>query len=440
MENAPKTGGHAMPHRLLGGGKMPSKSPAGQGSNSANLRQFHERVILTALRRLGQASKADLARHARLTDNTVGVIIRELQQRQLVRVEGRRSGGRGQPATLLSIDGDGAHAIGVKIGRRSLDGVLVNFRGQVLRHRRIEQAFPPPEEALELAVDLVSDLRRVVPSEHARRLAGIGLAMPYNLGSWRRELDIHSSTYEAWNGFDLAGSLGAETGLPVFTENDGTAAAIAELFQGHGREIEDFLYVFLGTAVGGGVVLGGDYYRGPRGNAGDIGLMPVAASRLAAAPRPDGPYDVLLTRASISLLIRHLRASGVQVETRADLDAAIALHPAPVDEWLEDCVDALVAPLLSAVRVLDLETVVMDADLPVEIVDRLVTRLGRRLGACAPEARDAPRLLRGTIGRAASAVGAAILPLHLNFSPTRDVLLGAETGLEGGADPIRLQA
>jgi predicted NBD/HSP70 family sugar kinase len=426
-ETALIAGSRAMSPPAQAGGQHLSKTSSGQGSNSANLRQFHERVVLTALRRLGQASKADLARHAGLTDNTVGLIVRDLQERQLIRVDGRRSGARGQPATLLSIDGDGVYAIGIKLGRRSVDGVLVDFRGRVLSHRRLEQAFPPPEDALALASGVVADLKAVVPTKHARRLAGIGLAMPYNLGSWRRELDIPAGEYETWNDFDLAGRLAETTGLQVFSENDGTAATIAELFQGHGRELDNFLYVFIGTAVGGGVALGGDYYRGRSGNAGDIGLMPVPPSRLATAAAPVGQYDVLLARASISLLIRHLRANGVPVESRSDLDSAIVEHSGLVDEWLEDCVDALVCPLLSAVRVLDLEVVVMDADLPDEVLDKLIAMLDRQLAANAPEARDAPKLRRGLIGRAASAIGAAILPLHLNFGPTRDILLGAES-------------
>ena len=413
-----------------------SKSTTGQGSNSANLRQFHERVVLTALRRLGQASKADLARHAKLTDNTVGLIVRDLQERQLIRVDGRRSGARGQPATLLSINGDGAHSIGIKIGRRSIDGVVVNFRGEVMVHRRLERAFPPPETALALATDLVNELRGIIAPAQARRLTGIGLAMPYNLGCWRRELDIPSAAYEAWNGFDLASRLHEATGLPIFSENDGTAATIAELFQGHGREIGDFLYIFIGTAVGGGVALGGDYYRGPKGNAGDVGLMPVPPSRLSSAASPAPTHDVLLARASISLLIRHMRANGVPAESRAELEAALGARPDLVEEWLDDCVDALVGPVLSAVRILDLDEIVLDADLPPQVVDSLIEKLGRQLAANAPEARDTPNVRRGMIGRAASAIGAAILPLHLNFSPTREVLLGAENGSE----PIRISA
>src|SRR5687767_13647570 len=104
----------------------------GQGSNSAQVRQFNERVILTLLRRLGEASKADLARHANLTNNTAGQIVRELELQQLVRSEGKRIGARGQPATLLRLDPEGAYSIGIKIGRRSLDALLVDFSGRVI--------------------------------------------------------------------------------------------------------------------------------------------------------------------------------------------------------------------------------------------------------------------------------------------------------------------
>ena len=115
--------------------------------------------------------------------------------------------------------------------------------------------------------------------------------MPYNLGSWQRELDIPLAAYRRWNEFDLGAALAEATGLEVFCENDGTAAAVAELFQGQDRSLDDFLYVFVGAALGGGVVLGGDYRRGVNANAGDIGLMPTGAVAAChrAARRTGGP-------------------------------------------------------------------------------------------------------------------------------------------------------
>ncbi|UEM23226.1 ROK family protein [Skermanella mucosa] len=407
----------------LPGGTSNGNPATGQGSNSVNIRLFNERVILNALRRLGQASKADLSRYVSLTNNTAGVIVKELEERKLIRSEGKRSGGRGQPATLLSLDPDGAYAIGVKFGRRSIDTLLVDFRGHVLDRRHHELDFPMPDEAVGLALHDIAALRKSVPHGAFARMAGIGIATPYDMGSWRRELDIASEAYRVWNEVDISARVAAETGLPVFRENDGTAAAVAEMFRGRGRELDSFVHVFIGAAVGGGIVLNGDYYRGATGYGGDIGLMPVGRSRLATAPDPARSHDILLTRASINSLIRHLRGNGVAISSRSEVEEAFTRHPGLVGEWLEDCADALVVPLLSAARLLDVEAIVLDGDLPKSIKEDLLERLVPLLDAATPEARKPPRLLLGMIGREASALGAAILPLHLNFSPSREILV-----------------
>jgi predicted NBD/HSP70 family sugar kinase len=323
---------------------------------------------------------------------------------------------------LLRLDPRGAHAIGVKLGRRWLDSLLVDFTGQVLQARRHERPFPMPEEALAIMRQDIAALRRAIPAAERDRLAGVGLAIPYNLSSWRRELDIPPETSAAWEDFDLAPALRDGLDVPVLVENDGTAVAVAELFRGHGRELDDFAVVFVGTAVGGGIVLGGNYRRGVTGNAGDIGLMPVAPSRLATAPKPNHPSDILLARASIRSLIRHLRGNGVAINTGQDLDDAIPNYPILVDEWLEDCADALVNPLLAIASLLDLQAIVIDGNLPRNLVERLVTRLRDLLAANVPEARDAPHLRLGTIGRDAAAIGAAILPLHLSYGPDQEML------------------
>jgi predicted NBD/HSP70 family sugar kinase len=403
-------------------------SASGQGSNSGHVRQFNERVILAWLRRLGTASKADLARHANLTANTAGQIVQELEAAGLIRGDSKRQGERGQPATILRLDPEGAYAIGVNIGRRSVDTILVDFSGQVIEQRRRERPFPLPEEAVAMVVEDVAAVRDA-PSRPTGPRVSPAWASPRPTtwaaggASWtsppRRCTPGTTST-------SPPGSppLAAETGLPTLVENDGTAAAVAELFQGRGRELNNFLYVFIGSAIGGGVVINGDYHRGAHGNAGDIGLMPTSASRLATTPEASGRPEILLTRASINALIRHLRGSGVSVGTGEELDLAIVAHPELVDEWLEDCANALVGPLLSAACVLDVEAVVLDGDLPQTLLHSLIERLHRLVTAAVPEARAAPPIAIGRIGRQAAAIGAAILPLHFNFSPSRDVLLG----------------
>jgi predicted NBD/HSP70 family sugar kinase len=408
----------------------PSRATGGQGSKSALVGDFNERVVLTTLRRFGPASKADLARLVGLTSNTAGVIVRKLEGSGLIRTLGKRYGGRGQPATMLELDPDGAFSIGLRVDRDGLETVLVDLGGTLLE-RRVLQGLPAPGAAVRQVASDVAYYKSMIGRDRHARIAGIGVGMPYNLGSWLTELGLPAEQFRPWDDFDLQAALAEQTDLPVVVENDGSAAAVGELLYGFGRSADDFLYVFIGPATGGGVVLAGDYVRGSRGNAGDLGVMPVGPSRLASAPPSPTGWTILMARASINALVRHARHRGLAVTSPDDL-ATLARgdgHPA-LTEWLEDAAQALVGPLLTSAQLLDLPTVVVDGDLPPALLERLLERTSEAMAAAVAESREAPVLVAGALGRDAGAVGAASLPLHKSFSPTRGVLTGEGTMAE----------
>src|SRR5919107_94846 len=103
----------------------------GKGSNSVQVRHYNERVVLDAIRRLGTASKADVARFANLTPPAIAGIVDALVDAGYVEMKGKRFGQRGQPSVMYGLAVDGAFAIGLHIGRRTLDAVLVEFSGAV---------------------------------------------------------------------------------------------------------------------------------------------------------------------------------------------------------------------------------------------------------------------------------------------------------------------
>ena len=100
-------------------------------------------------------------------------------------------------------------------------------------------------------------------------------------------------------------------------ENDASAAAVAELVQGVGTRYEDFLHISLTTFIGAGLVLDGTLQTGPHGNTAAFGPFPVAPSSLASVPKPSGPFEILLHRASIYTLVNHLRLGGVKITQSA---------------------------------------------------------------------------------------------------------------------------
>jgi predicted NBD/HSP70 family sugar kinase len=382
--------------------------------------RYNERRILQVIRRMGEASKAELARQTNLTNTAVGSIVSALQRRHLLKISGKRHDGqRGQPATLYRLEPKGAFSIGVRVDRNCIQTILIDFKGTVLSRRSHVSILPRPETALDIILNNVNTLLSNLSENQRRRLSGIGLAQPYNLDSWLTELTLPHEAFSHWKAFDLAEQIESATSIPVSSENDATAASIAELFYGIGRDIDDFLYLFFGPAIGGGIVIKGESVRGPMGNAGDIGLMPVPPSTLASAPRPRGEWDILLNRASINTLVRHLRATGHKVDSFSHVDLLVDRRERAVTEWMDDCVAALAPVIWSAVGLLDCQAVVFGTDLAHAFIEQILPKLKQTLDASAPEARTAPRLLSGSFGSDAEAMGAANLPFFDHFSIQR---------------------
>lgn len=395
----------------------------GKGSNSSGLRRYNERVVLSALRKLGSASKSDLARISDLTPQAVTRIVDELEDMELVMREGRRLGGRGQPSVMYAINPPGAYSIGVKVGRRDIELLLMNFGGQVLEKICHDFECPEPGYLLDKIEQEIKALEAKLAPEERKRVMGVGVAMPWFIGAWTKELGMSEDLAKQWLEINFSEEVAKRTHLPVFFENDCSAAAVAELQFGGGTQVSDFLYLYIGTFIGGGLVLNGNLESGVHSNSGAVASMPVPFSKLNSVPPPDAPFDTLLNRASLFGLRRHLEVNGIYIHSVAELGSVMDEARVLVQEWMDDCADALVYAVLSAVGVLDLEAVIIDAYLPRFLLDELVATVDRRLQQVAPAGVFKPDIMGGQIGKDAVAIGGAILPFYSNFAPDKTVLL-----------------
>ncbi len=378
---------------------------------------------MTALRNTGSASKSDIARLVDLTPQAVTRIIDNFEQLGLVSRQGRRVSGKGQPSIMYSIDPRGAYSIGVKVGRSDLELLLMDFGGEVIARQSHPYGVPEPTFILPRIKAGIEELSSKVPEGAVDKLFGVGIAMPWFMGAWTKELEMSDELAQQWNDINFEAEVEQLTDLPVFVENDCSAAAIAELQFGRGVQQSNFLYVFLGTFVGGGLILQGKLEAGAHGNAGALASMPVPPSSLDSVPAPAGPFEALLNRASLFVLRRHLAAHGIELHRVAHLHTVID-HARPlVQEWLDDCADALVHVLLSAVGVLDVEAVVIDGHLPSFLIAELAEMVRRRVHTHSPSGVFEPDILTGSVGADAVAYGGAILPFYANFVPDKAVLL-----------------
>jgi predicted NBD/HSP70 family sugar kinase len=393
-----------------------------RGSNHVGMRQFNERVVLQAIRLHGSVPKAEIARLTHLTAQTVQIIIARLEADGLVRKLDPVRGKVGQPSVPMALNPDGAFSIGIKIGRRSMDMLLVDFGGQVRERLSLSYDFPDPDTLFDAIDERLRQLRQTLPVALRERLHGVGIAAPLSLGGWQELLGIAPGKAAKWAAIDIRERVMAMTELPVEFVKDTAAACVAELVAGRGRSIRSFLYIFVDTFIGGGLVLDSHLRGGVSGNAGAVGSMPLGLARGDASSRP----AQLLSVASLFNLESLYLAKGLDAAAAVDDRALKSPWIAQTETWLRDAAPAIALTINSAACLLDLEGVIIDGSFDAALRAQLIAAVEPALDRHSWEGVARPAVLAGTIGSDARAIGGALLPLYANFAPDRDLFLKLE--------------
>ena len=161
--------------------------------------------------------------------------------------------------------------------------------------------------------------------------------------------------------------------------------------------------------------------NGERGNAGAIGSLPVGLATSGAAGSAMPPQ--LLQTASGWQLEQALLAAGrdpLLIHQDSIMDAAYAEFTAP---WIAQASQALAMTVASAAALLDLDAVVMDGSLGAPLMTALMAATQPALDRYRFDGMHQPQLLTGQVGPHARALGGALLPLHSQFFPDKDIFL-----------------
>ncbi len=387
--------------------------PSG-GANQSRVRAHNERLVLELVRRHDSLPKSEIARRSGLSAQTVSVIMRALEEDGLL-LRGEPQRGRvGQPSIPFSLNPEGAFSIGLKIGRRSADLVLVDFLGAERMALHRSYAYPLPDDLLDFARTGIRELSvYLVPAQRAR-IAGIGISMPFELWNWAEKVDAPQSEMDAWRSNDFQSRLAALCDLPIFIQNDATSACGAELVFGRGAELSDFVYFFIGTFIGGGIVLNHSLYSGRTGNAGAFGPMPVTGR--------DGKTTTLIDHASIFTLEMKLKKAGAGFDPLWREPQAWDSMGAILDEWIADTARHLALAIVSSFAVIDFEAAVIDGAFPPGIRRRIIDAIVQETGRLDTRGIGQPRIVEGMVGAGARALGGASLPLFARFLLDQNVV------------------
>ncbi len=377
------------------------------GVNQSGLRDHNERLILSVLRRHRTVPAAELARRTGLSKPTISTILRNLEKDRLIRRCDPVRGKVGKPSIPIELAPDGAFSIGLKVGRRSADLLLLDFVGTVREQLHTTYDYPMPDAVFGFLEAGLESLIAILPKEHRERVCGIGIGTPFELWRWHDLAGPAANKFRSWKDVSYADEVSRFSALPVHVVNDATAACHAEHLYGSGKEYRDFAYFYIGSFVGGGIVLNGTVFEGNQGNAGALGSMRTTG--------PLGESQQLIDTASLHLLEARLVEAGVDpsVMWRKPQDwSGLSRY---VDPWIGETAQELAKASLSICSVIDFEAILVDGAFPTSVRAELVERVRRYLVNQDKRGLIAPVIEAGTVGENARAIGAGSGPIFEEY-------------------------
>ena len=377
------------------------------GVNQSGVRDHNERLVLSLIQRHGGLPSAEIARRSNLSAQTVSIIIRALEKDGLL-LRGEPIRGKvGKPSVPMILNPDGILSFGLNIGRRSADLVLIDAVGVVRSQLKKTYPFPVPEDIMQFLETGFKELSSGLSKAQAETVAGVGVAAPFELWNWLEAVGAPPEDMQKWRNFDLQSEVAKRTGLPVITQNDATAACTAEHVFGRGREFTDYAYIFIGSFIGGGIVLNHTVYSGRTGNAGAFGPLPVTGGKPGSTQ--------LLHNASMYLLERKLVEAGIDAQRIWDPQYDWSGMDAILDEWIDNTARHLAIAVVAACSIIDFERVLIDANCPSPVRHRIVFETQKYVHRLDTRGIADPEVIEASVGRNARSIGAATLPLMSRF-------------------------
>ena len=161
------------------------------------------------------------------------------------------------------------YVVGIDVGGTRIQLGLFNESEIVAEKHFLTDKEISAEELMDL---LANQVRKLVASAGLtlEDVRGVGAAFPSYI-DYEKGMCVETSNIMSLNDQPVRDMLSERLNLPVYVDNDGNLAALAEHELGAGRGHDNLIYAELSTGIGGGLILNGKLYRGMHGMAGEIG-------------------------------------------------------------------------------------------------------------------------------------------------------------------------
>ncbi len=312
--------------------------------------------------------------------------------------------------------------VGIDLGGTSVKALAVGDKNKILaNNKKKTKPNRKPEDVIRSIADLVRET-----------LAGANIPLSsiraVSIGAPGAVDPVKGIVKEApnlgWKEIPLGPELKKLLRVPIVVDNDVNVGVIGEHALGAGEGVEELVGIFVGTGIGGGIIIGGKLFEGGRGGAGEVGHTVILVDGPVCGCGHRGCAEALASRTAMERDVRDAIKSGrksvvlkIMEEKKRDrmsssvIQAALEKKDAVMQDVLSRAQFYLGILVANTVNVLDPERVVIGGGVAGRLGEKFVAPIRKTAYQYFLHHRDEKsiRILGGTLGDNAGALGAVVL-------------------------------
>lgn len=329
-------------------------------STPASIKIMNRELIINKLKNKPKQSRANLSQSTGLSKPTVSSIVKELIKEGLIFEVGEGTSTGGKRPVNLVYNPDYNYVVGIAIENNIIYFSLGNMNGELISifSKKIENP-EKSELVLSVIIDGIFELLKNTKVDE-EKIIGIVIGVP----GIKQDSDnlIRSSPTIHWGGINLKKEIKEKLGKEVIIENDVNLMTIGEHYKGQAKNINDFVYLFIGNGIGSGIFLNGKFIKGFHSAAGEIGYMMIGDKE--NLKQNTGVFE---KNYGLLGVIEKLKKLNIQLNYK-DSDSLLEIlqknkKNKMVKEILDDTITHWAEATINIISVIDPETVILSGEL-----------------------------------------------------------------------------
>jgi predicted NBD/HSP70 family sugar kinase len=280
-------------------------------SQSVNRRDFR---VLQATYFLPTPTRNEIAHFTGRSPVSITETLNRLLEKGLVERSGKTQSGSGRPSATYRLGEKMGYSVGISVDATGFRLVALDARHQTLKKldRALSLSTDPSSHLDDILEQISTELRGFLASAglRDRRTLAIGIAPPgivdTEKGIWLHGLQVSGITHVA-----LGDTLEKLFGVAVVVEDAARCLAYVEASRRPPEKARDLVYLYLGTGVGAGIMIGQEPYHGSHGMAGEVGHLVVEEEGARCSCGNIGCLETVVSSSSILLRFQRRLAEGV---------------------------------------------------------------------------------------------------------------------------------